>query len=104
MATLINASINLSKVPKEQLVDGKTGKWLPLSISVNNETDQYGNNASISVAQTKEQREAKEPKIYLGNGKVVWTDGSNVDSAPREENATKKVAPVLTQQEDDLPF
>ena len=27
------------------------------------------------MEQTKEQREAKEAKAYVGNGKVVWTDG-----------------------------
>ena len=35
----------------------------------------YGNNASIMISQTQEEREAKKPRTYIGNGKVVWTDG-----------------------------
>ena len=27
-------------------------------------------------AQSKEEREAKTNKTYIGNGKVVWTDGN----------------------------
>jgi len=104
MSTLISGSLSVSKTPKDKLIEGKTGKFLPITAALNNEVDQYGNNASFWVTQTKEEREAKEPKVYLGNGKVVWTDGANVDPAPRQDNAPKKAAPVLTQQEDDLPF
>tara|TARA_R110002074_G_scaffold199957_1_gene367878 strand:+ start:310 stop:477 length:168 start_codon:yes stop_codon:yes gene_type:complete len=53
------------------------------------------------VEQSKEERDAKAPKTYLGNVKVVWTNGSNVEPAPRDgEQAPAKTAP----QVDDLPF
>jgi hypothetical protein len=42
--------------------------------------------------------------VYLGNVKVVWTNGSNVDVTPRgEAPVANKVVnePVV---EDDLPF
>lgn len=96
MATLISGSLNVSKTPKDKLIEGETGKFLPITIALNNEVDKYGNNASVWVSQTKEEREAKTPKIFLGNGKVVWTDGANVAVAPRVESEPK--------QEDDLPF
>ena len=54
------------------------------------------------VDQTKEEREAKAPKTYLGNCKVVWTNGTNVDVAPRD-NGTPQPK-VQQQQEEDLPF
>lgn len=103
MATLASGSINLSKIQKDKLVDGKTGKWLPLNFSINDEVDQYGNNVSISIAQSKEEREAKTPKVYLGNGKVVWTNGTNVDVPPREGQTAAPKA-TETQSDDDLPF
>ena len=54
------------------------------------------------VEQTKEEREAKTAKTYLGNVKVVWTNGNNVDAAPRDNmQAAPAPAPVA---EDDLPF
>jgi hypothetical protein len=37
---------------------------------------QYGQNVSVFYAQSKEEREAKTNKTYIGNGKVVWTDGN----------------------------
>ena len=53
------------------------------------------------VEQSKEERDAKSPKTYLGNVKVVWSNGNNVNPAPRDgEPAQAQTAP----QVDDLPF
>ena len=51
-------------------------------------------------SQTKEQRDAKVAKTYLGNGKVVWTDGS-VKLAERED---QPAAVSQESEEDGLPF
>ena len=32
MASIIQASINLSEIPKGKIIDGKKGKYLPLTI------------------------------------------------------------------------
>ena len=53
--------------------------------------------------QTKEQREAKEAKSYLGNVKVVWTDGENVSTADKPQQSNVEVL-QSTAQEPDLPF
>ena len=54
------------------------------------------------VEQTKEEREAKAAKTYLGNVKVVWTNGDNVDPAPRDN---MQAAPAPAAVDDgDLPF
>lgn len=50
------------------------GSYKKLTISISDTTDKYGNNISIYEEQSKEQREAKTPKSYVGNGKVFWTD------------------------------
>ena len=75
MAAIISASIDVSKLPKEKFVKGKKGVWYNFTISVNDDS-KYGNNVSLTDKQTKEEREAGKPKDYLGNGKVVWTNGS----------------------------
>jgi hypothetical protein len=57
------------------------------------------------VDQTKEEREAKVAKTYLGNVKVVWTNGDNVDAAPRTDQPQQQQAqPAKQEVEDDLPF
>ena len=105
MASIIKTSINLNEIPKDKIITGKKGKYLPITITLNDEVDQFGNQGPVVVAQTKEEREAKIAKTYLGNVQVVWTNGDNVAVAPRDDApaqvaaATETTAPV-----DDLPF
>ncbi len=100
MSTLINGSIRVDKLPKEKFIKGKDGAvYYNFTISVQDET-RYGNNVAFMDSQTKEERDAKMPKTYLGNGKVVWTDGT-VTLAEREEE--KLLVPV-DEQSGDLPF
>ena len=102
MASIINTSINLNNIDKSKIIDGKKGKYLPISITINDEFDQFGNQGPITIAQSKEEREAKSAKTYLGNVKVVWTNGDNVAAAPRD--GQQAPAQSLTPQADDLPF
>ena len=101
MAGIIKTSINLSEIPKDKIIEGKKGKYLPISITVNNEPDQFGNQGPVVVEQTKEERDAKTSKTYLGNVKVVWTDGNNVDRAPMDNQLQAAPAPKV---DEDLPF
>ena len=101
MASIIKASIDLNKIPKEKIFIGKKGKYLPITITINDELAQFGNQGPVVVEQTKEEREAKVAKTYLGNVRVVWTNGENVDTssgAPLKETTPK------TEVEEDLPF
>ena len=102
MASIIKTSINLDAIPKDKIYVGKKGKYLPVTITINDELDQFGNQGPVVVEQTKEERDAKVAKTYLGNVKVVWTNGNNVDVAPRDMNSAPAPAPAAA--EDDLPF
>ena len=102
MASIIKTSINLNNIPKDKIFVGKKGKYLPITITINDELDQFGNQGPVVVEQTKEERDAKAPKTYLGNVKVVWSNGQNVDPAPRD-NQSAPAAPVAAPA-DDLPF
>jgi hypothetical protein len=59
---------------------------------LNDEADQYGNNASIQISQSKEEREAGAKAIYIGNLKEPQSRNNEPTSA-----RTASVA-------DDLPF
>ncbi len=105
MASIIKTNINLNDIPKDKIYKGKKGSYLPITITLNDEVDNYGNQGPVVVEQTKEEREAKAPKVYLGNVKVVWTNGTNVATAPRDgQQAQAQPAKSLSPQEDDLPF
>ena len=71
MASIIKTSINLDAIPKDKIIMGKKGKYLPLTFTLNDDVDNYGNQGPVTVEQTKEERDAKVPKVYLGNVKVV---------------------------------
>ena len=102
MASIIATSIDLTKIPKDKIIEGKKCKYLPITITLNDELDQFGNNGPVVVQQTKEERDAKTEKTNLGNVKVVWTNGQNVDTAPRDNN---QPAPAPAQAPaEDLPF
>ena len=107
MASIIATSIDLTKIPKDKIIEGKKGKYLPITITINDELDNFGNNGPVVVQQTKDERDAKVDKVYLGNVKVVWTNGTNVDSAPKGEApavATPVGKPGDNNESDDLPF
>ena len=98
MAEILSGSINLNLIKKEnikevKLKDGSTAKFLNINITVNNEVDQYGNVAGLTISQTQEERQAKTKKVYLGNLKRVWSDAP----APTLETSTQ-------DDSSELPF
>ena len=104
MASIIKASINLNEIPKHKIIDGKKGKYLPIVITLNNDADNFGNQGPVIVEQSKEERESKAAKVYLGNVKVVWTDGKNVDAATNQSQTQAKPKQSFAPEPDDLPF
>jgi hypothetical protein len=104
MASIIKASINLNEIPKHKIIEGKKGKYLPITITINDEVDQFGNQGPVTVEQSKEERDGKVAKVYLGNVKVVWTNDKNVPAAPRMDSQTNQPAQKASAPADDLPF
>jgi hypothetical protein len=88
MGAIIQMSIDLTKIDKAKLKDGK---YLNVTLSVNDET-RYDNNVSMCYNQTKEERDAGAKKVYFANGRVVWTDG------------VIKVAEKSSETNNDLAF
>ena len=103
MASIIKANIDLNKIPKDKIYKGKKGSYLPIVITINDELDQYNNQGPVIVEQTKEERDAKVDKVYLGNVQVVWSNGTNVEAAPRGDGQQQAPA-APAAADDDLPF
>ena len=81
--------------------DEKGAKGFSFTISVNDSLNDYGQNCSMFAEQSKEQRDAKAPKFYIGNGKVFWTDGSIKVASKEEATPAPQAAPAPA---GDLPF
>lgn len=86
-------------------VNTKGDKGVGITISINDETNQYEQNVSSWVSQTKEQREAKKDKFYVGNGKCFHVKGE-VKTAERKTDRAQQSTPASTpnSEYDDLPF
>ena len=98
MSKLLYGSIDFSKLLEMAKAGNKAfskasnGKiYLNLNVWINDEKDQYGNDASI---QTNFKDASKEEKIYVGNLKV----SEFKEPEPLTENSNEIPDP------DDLPF
>lgn len=80
-------------------INAKNEKGILITISQNDETNKYGQNVTGFVSQTKEQREQKKDKFFVGNGKTFWTDGK-ITIAEKRENASNDTG----AETDDFPF
>jgi hypothetical protein len=100
MATLMGLSIDVTKIDKSKLVNGK---YLNLTVSVQDETNQWGQNVSAYHEQSKEEREAKANRNYLGNGKVFWTN-KIINVADKQEQPMPDDSPKTEVEDDSLPF
>ena len=75
------ASLNSIYIKKEKLqtllnaMEKKGLTGIELTVNISDEENQYGQNVNMFVAQTKEERDAKKDRFYLGNGNTFWTDG-----------------------------
>jgi hypothetical protein len=87
-------------------VKAKGLKGISITVSINDDTNEYGQNVSSFVSQTKEEREEKKTKYYTGNGKVYWTDGK-IKIAQKVEPAQELPTPAQKSFDDisqELPF
>ena len=84
MATIASISLDVKKIDKSKLKDGR---YLNLDLSIRDELNQYGQNVSVYYNRSKEERDQEMPKSYLGNGKVVWTDG-NISTGKTSQQET----------------
>ena len=49
MASIIKCSINLNDIPKHKIIEGKKGKYLPITITLNDEASDAIKNAKAQI-------------------------------------------------------
>ena len=81
---------------------GKEGEGVKLTISLSDQTNNFGQNVSVYVAQSKDQRDAKTPLFYVANGKTFWSKGET--PCPQREEPKQESKPVTSGNENDLPY
>ena len=92
------AKINVTKIDKTALFEGKNGKYLDVVFFENkNGPDQFGNHGFITQDIGKERRLAGERGPIIGNWK--WDEAPKAPEAGRYESAGEMLA-----GDDDIPF
>lgn len=107
MASLSNIYIKVETLETLLNVVKKKGeKGISIDISISDETNQWGQNVSSWVSQTKEQREAKKDRFYVGNGKCFWNDSKISIAKKKEEAPTQQDVHTseVIEEIDELPF
>jgi hypothetical protein len=103
MGALLSGYITLEKLEEiVRVTKSKQEKGFKFSVSISEQSNQFGQNVSFFAEQSKEQREAKQPKYFFGNGKVFWTDGV-IKVAEKQEQA-QQASSGTDIIESDLPF
>ncbi len=105
MASL--SSIYIKRETLQTLLDvvSKKGeKGVELTVSIEDASNQYGQNLSAWVSQSKEQREAKANRFYVGNGKCFWSDGKITRGEKTEGLPQPTQQSSGVENYDDLPY
>ena len=67
---MIVTSICLSDIPEDKITTASNGKkYVNIVVDQRKEKDQYDNTHTVYMSQSKDERQAKVPKKYVGNGK-----------------------------------
>ena len=92
-------NICLSDIDKSKIFTAKNGKkYLSVVVTERKEVDQYGNDLVVYVSQSKDERDNKSPKNYIGNGK---TYGEKPTTAQSQESPQPQ---PQEEETEDLPF
>ena len=109
----LSVKIDVTKIDKSRLFQGKKGTYLDLTTFVElDEKDQYDNNGFISQEMTKEEKAAGAPNTpIIGNVRVFWKGESQQQrqegydtGAAAAKAAMAPAQPVPDFDNDDIPF
>ena len=99
----LNIKIDVTKIDKSRIFEGKKGKYLDLVTFIDTEVQgEYGDNGFISQSTSKEEREAKVQTPILGNVTVFFTEDGQADT--EDGQADNSQFPPDEGFDDDIPF
>ena len=94
MGKIINNKVDVTKLDKSKFFVGKKGTYANITVAENMDGEsEYGDTHYVFESQSKEERDAKTPKNYLGNGKEFVFNNNNGTQTMTTEAV-----------DDDLPF
>lgn len=107
MSHLLSFRLNVKNLPKDKMVKGEKGVYIDLTFSLNDEENEYNQSVSAWIAQSQEERENNQKRNYVGNGRVIWSDGTALPVPKKPEQPQPVEVNVGGSDDDDdidLPF
>jgi hypothetical protein len=105
----IEVSIDVTKIEKARIYEGKKGKYLHMTMFLDTEKEsQYGDHGFVTHKLDKEERDQGVKSPILGNGKIFYVDegqsqqprATQQQPAPQQNQNT----PRGYDDESDFPF
>lgn len=100
---MTTVKINVTRILKQHLFEGKAGKYLDLVLMENKDgPDQYGNDGFVIQGVSREARERGEKGPIIGNWRTVERKAPELKrtSKPSPQPEPADGAP----EDDDVPF
>ena len=100
MATILSLGVKVSDLKANEK------GYANINVAINDEVNQWGQNVSAWMSQSKEEREAKAARQYCGNGKVVFSNDEGVTVPEYKKEVTNGDFNAVRNEEpkSDLPF
>lgn len=100
---ILRLKIDVNKLDKTAFFKGEKGTYADLTVFINDEPDNYGNDASVKQDLGKDRRNEAQ---YVGNGK--WAGerpnlGGKQQAAPAKRQSTQH-PDAADEDLSDLPF
>ena len=100
---MIVLKIDVTKIDKNHLFVGKSGKYLDCILNENKDgVDQYGNIGFIAQSVSKEAKEKGERGPIIGNYKEIVTTPRVPKQA--ESKPAAKAKPTADDEDNSVPF
>ena len=97
----IELKIDVKKIDKSRLYEGKKGKYLTMTVFVDVENDdEYGNNGMI----THKKLEGEDKAPILGNAKVFWSGTTQAQAGKPSVQQPSPQPGGFDDFDDDIPF
>ena len=108
MKRIVRLKIDVTKVEKQRLFQGKKALYLDATVFLDDEAGQYGDNGMITQDVSKEDREAGMKGAILGNATIFKILGDDRPQ-PAQRKMTPAGGPVsdssdFKEEFDEIPF
>ena len=101
MSDFISVSICVTDIPKSAIKVADNGKkYINIVVASRQNEGKYGETHTVYMSQSKEEREAKMEKCYIGSGKAYQPKAAS----PVTAESIEQMPAISEEEASDLPF